>query len=81
MVGAPDQVFVDLRDATEKAKIGAIEGAIASSRRMIEFHIVLNVLLMSQSSIKINLMCFIAPPEGVLLWQWWHLWIWGDRPF
>ena len=39
LVGVPDHVFVDLRDATEQAKTGAIEGAVASSRGMIEFHI------------------------------------------
>lgn len=39
LVGSPDHVFVDLRDGTEQAKTGTIEGAIASSRGMMEFHI------------------------------------------
>ena len=39
LVGSPDHVFVDLRDGTEQAKTGIIEGAVASSRGMLEFHI------------------------------------------
>lgn len=39
LVGSPDHVFVDLRDGTEQAKTGIIEGAVASSRGMMEFHI------------------------------------------
>ncbi|MEP2029237.1 MAG: rhodanese-like domain-containing protein [Paracoccaceae bacterium] len=39
LVGSPDHVFVDLRDGTEQAKSGIIEGAVASSRGMMEFHI------------------------------------------
>jgi len=39
LLGAPDHVFVDLRDATGQAKTGAIQAAVASSRGMIEFHI------------------------------------------
>ena len=39
LVGSPDHVFVDLRDGTEQAKTGMIEGAVASSRGMLEFHI------------------------------------------
>lgn len=37
--GSPDHVFVDLCDGTEQAKTGVIEGAVASSRGMMEFHI------------------------------------------
>lgn len=39
LVHSPDHVFVDLRDGTEQAKTGVIEGAIRSSRGMIEFHV------------------------------------------
>lgn len=39
LVDSPDHVFVDLRDGTEQTKTGIIEGAIASSRGMMEFHI------------------------------------------
>ena len=39
LVGSPDHVFVDLRDGTEQAKSGVIEGAVTSSRGMMEFHI------------------------------------------
>lgn len=39
LVGSPDHVFVDLRDGTEQAKTGVIEGAVKSSRGMMEFHI------------------------------------------
>lgn len=39
LIGAPDHVFVDLRDGTEQAKTGIIPGAVASSRGMLEFHI------------------------------------------
>ena len=39
LVGSPDHVFVDLRDAPEQQKTGIIEGAISSSRGMVEFHI------------------------------------------
>ena len=39
LVNSPDHVFVDLRDGTEQTKTGIIEGAIASSRGMMEFHI------------------------------------------
>ncbi|MCH2078422.1 MAG: rhodanese-like domain-containing protein [Rhodobacteraceae bacterium] len=39
LVNSPDHVFVDLRDGTEQAKTGVIEGAVASSRGMMEFHI------------------------------------------
>lgn len=39
LVGSGDHVFVDLRDGTEQAKTGVIDGAIASSRGMMEFHI------------------------------------------
>lgn len=39
LVGSSDHVFVDLRDGTEQAKTGIIEGAIPSSRGMMEFHI------------------------------------------
>lgn len=37
--GSSDHVFVDLRDGIEQAKTGMIEGAVASSRGMMEFHI------------------------------------------
>lgn len=37
--GSPDHVFVDLRDGNEQAKTGIIEGAVASSRGLMEFHI------------------------------------------
>ena len=39
LVDSPDHVFVDLRDGTEQAKTGIIEGAVATSRGMMEFHI------------------------------------------
>jgi rhodanese-related sulfurtransferase len=39
LVGSPDHVFVDLRDGTEQAKTGVIEGAVRSSRGMLEFHV------------------------------------------
>lgn len=39
LVDSPDHVFVDLRDGTEQAKNGIIEGAVATSRGMMEFHI------------------------------------------
>ena len=39
LVESPDHVFVDLRDGTEQAKTGIIEGAVATSRGMMEFHI------------------------------------------
>lgn len=39
LVGSSDHVFVDLRDGTEQAKTGIIEGAIPLSRGMMEFHI------------------------------------------
>jgi rhodanese-related sulfurtransferase len=39
LVGSPDHVFVDLRDGTEQTKSGVIEGAVTSSRGMMEFHI------------------------------------------
>ena len=39
LVGSPDHVFVDLRDGMEQAKSGVIEGAVTSSRGMMEFHI------------------------------------------
>ncbi|GGH21191.1 Rhodanese-related sulfurtransferase [Cribrihabitans marinus] len=39
LAGSPDHVFVDLRDGTEQAKTGVIEGAVRSSRGMMEFHI------------------------------------------
>ncbi len=39
LVHSRDHVFVDLRDGTEQAKTGVIEGAIRSSRGMMEFHV------------------------------------------
>jgi rhodanese-related sulfurtransferase len=39
LVGSPEHVFVDLRDGTEQTKSGVIEGAVTSSRGMMEFHI------------------------------------------
>lgn len=39
LVGSPEHVFVDLRDGIEQAKSGVIEGAVRSSRGMMEFHI------------------------------------------
>ena len=37
--GSQEHVFVDLRDGSEQAKGGVINGAVASSRGMMEFHI------------------------------------------
>ena len=37
--GSQEHVFVDLRDDSELAKGGVINGAVASSRGMMEFHI------------------------------------------
>jgi rhodanese-related sulfurtransferase len=39
LVGSSDHIFVDLRDGTEQVKSGIIEGAVTSSRGMMEFHI------------------------------------------
>lgn len=39
LVDNDTHVFVDLRDGTEQSKTGAIPGAVASSRGMMEFHI------------------------------------------
>ena len=39
LIGSSEHVFVDLRDGSEQQKTGLIEGAIASSRGMLEFHI------------------------------------------
>lgn len=39
LAGSPDHAFIDLRDGTEQAKTGVIEGAVRSSRGMMEFHI------------------------------------------
>lgn len=37
--GSQEHVFVDLRDGSEQVKGGVINGAVASSRGMMEFHI------------------------------------------
>ena len=68
LVGAPDHVFVDLRDATEQAKTGAIEGAVVSSRGMIEFHIDPERPVHKPEFNQDKTYVFFAPPEGVLLW-------------
>ena len=39
LVHSPNHVFFDLRDGTEQAKTGVIEGAIRTSRGMMEFHV------------------------------------------
>jgi rhodanese-related sulfurtransferase len=39
LLSSGDHAFVDLRDGAEQAKTGVIQGAIASSRGMMEFHI------------------------------------------
>ena len=38
LAGSPDHIFVDMRDSEEQAKTKVIQGAITSSRGMMEFH-------------------------------------------